>query len=72
MSRDTCSSGSDSSVPAPPWRQVWADNFNGPADASVNARDWQFDTGRGIFGTGEVETAARLTAWPASGEPWLY
>jgi len=51
-----CSSGSDSSAQPPPWKLVWADNFNGAADASVNATNWQFDTGRGIFGTGEVET----------------
>jgi beta-glucanase (GH16 family) len=51
-----CSSASNLSQPTPPWKQVWADNFNGPADGSVNTRYWGFDTGRGIFGTGEVET----------------
>ena len=51
-----CSSASDSTKPTPPWKQVWADDFNGPADSGINARYWKFDTGRGIFGTGEVET----------------
>lgn len=42
--------------PTPPWKQVWADNFNGPANGGVNASYWEFNTGRGIFGTGEIET----------------
>ncbi len=53
-----CSAASNSSSydQTPPWKQVWADNFNGPADSSVNTNYWEFNTGRGIFGTGEVET----------------
>jgi beta-glucanase (GH16 family) len=52
-----CSSASGSSSQAtPPWKQVWSDNFNGRADAGVNDGNWQFDTGRGVFGTGEIET----------------
>lgn len=39
-----------------PWKQVWADNFSGPAGSSINTSYWKFDTGRGVFGTGEVET----------------
>jgi beta-glucanase (GH16 family) len=50
------SSGSNSSGQTSPWKQIWADNFNGPADGSVNTSYWDFNTGRGIFGTGEVET----------------
>jgi len=50
------SSASDSSAPAPRWKQVWADNFDGPANGSVNTANWGFDTGRGVFGTGEIET----------------
>jgi hypothetical protein len=50
------SSSSSSSGQTPPWKQVWADNFSGPADGSVNTSYWDFNTGRGIFGTGEVET----------------
>jgi beta-glucanase (GH16 family) len=55
------SSASDSPVQPPAWKQVWADNFDGPANSSVNTANWGFDTGRGIFGTGEVET---MTASP--------
>jgi beta-glucanase (GH16 family) len=50
-----CSSGANPAS-APPWKQVWADNFNGPADGGVNTGRWRFETGRGIFGTGEIET----------------
>lgn len=51
-----CSSASNSTTQPPPWKQIWADDFNGPPNGSVNSRDWGFDTGRGIFGTGEIET----------------
>ena len=40
----------------PPWKKVWSDTFNGPADSSINTRYWEHNTGRGIFGTGEIET----------------
>jgi hypothetical protein len=40
----------------PAWKQVWADNFGGPPDGPVNTSNWEFNTGRGIFGTGEIET----------------
>jgi beta-glucanase (GH16 family) len=52
----SATSGSSSAPPAPPWKQVWADNFNGPADGGVDTSRWTFETGRGIFGTGEIET----------------
>ena len=54
-----CSSSRGPSSPpevSPPWKQIWSDNFNGPADGSVNTRYWEFNTGRGVFGTDEVET----------------
>lgn len=57
----SCSSASDTAKPAAAWKQVWADDFNGPANSGVNARYWAFDTGRGIFGTSEIET---MTASP--------
>ena len=50
------SSSSSSSDQTPPGKQVWAYSFNGPADSSVNTSYCEFNTGRGIFGTGEVET----------------
>lgn len=41
---------------SPPLKQVWADNFNGPANGSVSTASWNFETGRGIFDAGEIET----------------
>jgi beta-glucanase (GH16 family) len=40
------------------WKQVWSDDFNGPADSGVNTSNWEFVDGQGVafFGTGEVET----------------
>jgi beta-glucanase (GH16 family) len=40
---------------SPPWQKVWYYNFNGPAGAGLPATAWTYDTGQGIFGTGEVE-----------------
>jgi beta-glucanase (GH16 family) len=41
------------------WVLVWSDEFNGPAGpftpTSSNNQFWTFDTGQGVFGTGEVE-----------------
>jgi beta-glucanase (GH16 family) len=66
-----CSAGSGSSQPDDPassssasaqsgtngpWKQVWSDEFNGRAGGSIDTRNWKFDTGQGVFGTGEVET----------------
>jgi beta-glucanase (GH16 family) len=41
---------------APAWKTVWTASFGGPAGGGVSTRVWKFDTGTGIFGTGEVET----------------
>jgi beta-glucanase (GH16 family) len=38
------------------WRRVWSDDFNGPAGSGVDRSVWKYDTGQGIFGTGEIET----------------
>lgn len=40
---------------ATPWLLTWSDTFNGPAGGGINTANWEFDTGRGVFGTGEVE-----------------
>ena len=40
----------------PPWKQAWSANFSGPADGGVNTKYWEYNTGRGVFGTDEVET----------------
>ena len=52
----SCSAASGSPDQAPPWKQIWSDNFDGPADTSINTSLWKFNVGQGIFGTGEVET----------------
>jgi beta-glucanase (GH16 family) len=54
-----CSSSTVSAPAAkvtPVWKQIWSDDFNGPAGGSVNAKYWEVNTGRGVFGTGEIET----------------
>ena len=55
-SANTTSANVNPTKSASPWKQVWSDNFNGPAGSSVNTSFWEFNTGQGIFGTGEVET----------------
>ena len=44
------------SADGPPWRLAWADDFAGPASGRINTGNWEFNSGQGIFGTGEVET----------------
>jgi beta-glucanase (GH16 family) len=41
------------------WVQIWRDDFSGPAGRGVNSKFWRYDTGRGVFGTGEIETMTR-------------
>lgn len=43
------------------WSRVWLDDFNGPAGTGVNPSVWKYDTGQGIFGTGEIETMTSST-----------
>jgi beta-glucanase (GH16 family) len=38
------------------WAKVWSASFAGPAGRGINTSYWKYDTGTGIFGTGEVET----------------
>jgi len=38
------------------WVQVWSDSFTGPAESGVNQRSRVYETGHGVFGTGEIET----------------
>jgi hypothetical protein len=42
--------------PGSPWRPVWTASFAGPPGGAVNGHVWKFDTGTGIFGTGEIQT----------------
>jgi beta-glucanase (GH16 family) len=38
------------------WKEIWIDNFNGPAGGGINRGSWKFDTGHGVFGNNEIET----------------
>src|SRR5215470_5658467 len=51
------------SAPPPPagFSTVFVDDFNGAAGTSVSSTNWRFDTGQGIFGTGEIETMTSST-----------
>jgi beta-glucanase (GH16 family) len=49
------------STPDPPWRAVWTASFAGPPGGAIDGRVWEFDTGKGIFGTGEIETNTDTT-----------
>ena len=44
------------------WTVAWSDDFDGPANSSVNPEYWEFDTGQGIFGTKEIERVTASTA----------
>jgi beta-glucanase (GH16 family) len=56
----SCSSAQGNSTP--PWKLAWTDSFNGLAGSMVRASYWEYNTGRGIFGTNEVETMTASTA----------
>jgi beta-glucanase (GH16 family) len=43
------------------WKTVFRDNFNGPGGSGVNPSSWKYDTGQGVFGTGEIETMTSST-----------
>lgn len=55
----SCSSAEGNSTP--PWKLAWTDSFNGLAGSMVRASYWEYNTGRGIFGTNEVETMTAST-----------
>jgi beta-glucanase (GH16 family) len=52
------------SAPAPPagFTTAFVDDFNGASGSSVSSANWRFDTGQGIFGTGEIETMTSSTS----------
>ena len=60
----TFMSSADASIPAPPagFTLTWSDDFNGAANTGLNTGTWKYDTGTGIFGTGEIETMTSSTA----------
>src|ERR1035437_2582988 len=51
-------------IGAPPagFTTTWSDDFTGAANTGVNTANWQYDTGTGVFGTGEIETMTNSTA----------
>jgi beta-glucanase (GH16 family) len=40
----------------PGWTKVWTDTFDGAAGSRVDPSVWKYNTGTGVFGTGEIET----------------
>jgi beta-glucanase (GH16 family) len=46
----------------PGWTRVWTDTFNGAAGSGVDPSVWKYNTGTGIFGTGEIETMTNSTS----------
>jgi beta-glucanase (GH16 family) len=45
----------------PGWTRVWTDTFNGVAGSGVDRWLWKYNTGTGVFGTGEIETMTSST-----------
>jgi beta-glucanase (GH16 family) len=46
----------------PGWTRVWTDTFDGAAGSGVDRSVWKYNTGTGIFGTGEIETMTDSTS----------
>jgi beta-glucanase (GH16 family) len=46
----------------PGWTRVWTDTFSGAAGSGVDPSVWKYNTGTGIFGTGEIETMTSSTS----------
>ena len=44
------------------WTRVWTDTFNGAAGNGVDTSVWKYNTGTGVFGTGEIETMTNSTS----------
>jgi hypothetical protein len=44
------------------WTRIWIDSFDGPTGAGVDPSVWKYNTGTGIFGTGEIETMTSSTS----------
>jgi beta-glucanase (GH16 family) len=51
-------------VPAPPsgFTTTWSDDFTGAAGTALPSSNWKYDTGTGVFGTGEIETMTSSTS----------
>jgi beta-glucanase (GH16 family) len=46
----------------PGWTRVWTDTFTGAAGSGVDPSVWKYNTGTGVFGTGEIETMTNSTS----------
>ncbi len=44
------------------WNLLFDDEFNGAAGSGVNTSNWLYDTGQGVWGTGEIENMTNSTA----------
>lgn len=44
------------------WTRVWTDTFDGGAGNGVDRSVWKYNTGTGVFGTGEIETMTDSTS----------
>jgi beta-glucanase (GH16 family) len=58
------SSSAGPAIPAPPtgFSLTWSDDFAGAANTAPSTTNWKYDTGQGIFGTGEIETMTDSTS----------
>jgi len=59
----TFATTAQAALPGPPsgWTQVFADDFNGPAGSGIDGQ-WMYDTGQGVWGTGEIENMTNSTS----------
>src|SRR5579884_2886075 len=44
------------------WNLVWSDDFSGANGTGLNTSNWKYDTGQGVWGTGEIENMTTSTA----------
>jgi hypothetical protein len=56
-------SASATTVPGPPsgWSTVFSDSFSGGAGSGIDSQ-WMYDTGQGVWGTGEIENMTNSTS----------
>ena len=56
-------SPANAALPGPPpgWNTVFSDDFTGSAGSGIDGK-WMYDTGQGVFGTGEIETMTNSTS----------
>jgi len=59
----TFATSAQAALPGPPsgWTTIFSDDFNGANGSGVDGQ-WQYDTGQGVWGTGEIENMTTSTA----------